>query len=114
MKWNESMIAHTTDVYVHNGASGAEVPDFPAMPNLAAEHIAAVRRHLNGGRTTAELEDQARFRLGTPVRFTSSDIRSIRTRYARGETQLSIAIDYGVGQSSICRICRRESYRGVA
>src|SRR5690348_15903787 len=78
----------TNDVYVHSLEPVATLRDFPAMPNLAAEHIAAVRRHLNGGRTTAELDELARraWLIRIVKRLSPEDIRSIRMRYDTGET----------------------------
>jgi hypothetical protein len=91
--------------------NGVAAPrEFPAMPNFEKEHKDAVIRFLNGGRTTAELEAL----MCSRAVFDPEDVRAIRERYAAGESQRSIARDYGVNNTSIWRICHRETYKAVA
>ena len=47
------------------------------------------------------------------ARFTVEQIQIIRNRYAAGESQKSIGIDFGVNQSHISKIVRRETYSSV-
>ena len=47
------------------------------------------------------------------ARFTVEQIQIIRNRYAAGESQKSIGIDFGVNQSHISQIVRRETYSSV-
>ena len=48
------------------------------------------------------------------ARFTVEQIQIIRNRYAAGESQKSIGIDFGVNQSHISQIVRRETYSSVS
>ena len=45
------------------------------------------------------------------VKLTPSDVRVIRKRYARGESQESISRDYGVGQPHISCVVRKKAWR---
>lgn len=48
------------------------------------------------------------------AKFTEYDIVQIRKRNAAGESQKSLAREYGVTDSNINLICRRRSWRHVA
>lgn len=45
--------------------------------------------------------------------FTVEQVQDIRARYTRGETQVSIGLEYGVHQSHISQIVRRKTYRFI-
>jgi len=47
------------------------------------------------------------------ARFTAEQIQTIRRRYAAGESQKIIGVDYGVCQSHISQIVRRKTYDSV-
>lgn len=45
------------------------------------------------------------------AKVSEDQVRSIRSRWTAGETQISLASAYGLAQSQIGRICRRESWK---
>ena len=47
------------------------------------------------------------------ARLSDGDVRAIRERYSLGETQVSLAAAFGVDQTSISRIIRRDTWRHV-
>ena len=48
------------------------------------------------------------------AKLTDEQVREIRERYSRGEVQTSLARHYGVNQTTISRIVRREGWPHVA
>lgn len=47
------------------------------------------------------------------ARLSDGDVRAIRERYSLGETQVSLSAAFGVDQTSISRIIRRDTWRHV-
>ena len=48
------------------------------------------------------------------AKLTDGQVREIRERYSRGEVQISLARHYGVDQTTISLIVRREGWPHVA
>jgi DNA invertase Pin-like site-specific DNA recombinase len=47
------------------------------------------------------------------ARYTEDEIREIRTRYAAGETQTSIARSFGIRQGHVSDICLRKVWKDL-
>lgn len=70
--------------------------------------------HVEG--VTPRMASDRKYKRGAAapnVRFTDADVRAIRTAWANGETQVSIASRYGTRQSVISGICRRETWKHI-
>lgn len=79
--------------------------------------------HLVLGTQAQNVEDTvSRGRVGKPprgvdqhlARLTEDKVREIRQRAAEGETQDALAAAFGVGQTTISKVVRRETWRHVA
>jgi len=68
--------------------------------------------HLELGTNADNMEQKAR-RLRAPAKLTLAGVADIRARYAAGETQASIALDYEVHQGDISHIVNKHYWRHV-
>lgn len=71
-------------------------------------------RHVTGGPVLRRHNNRGWPRgSASPAKLTPMDVRSIRRRCARGQTQAVVAADYAISEAQVSNIVRRVCWKGV-
>lgn len=70
-------------------------------------------QHMDLGTQTDNMRDMAQSERGHTVRLTAADVCAIRKASSGGASQRSLAREYGVAQSNIGYIVRRETWAHI-
>lgn len=95
-------------------AAGGDIPDGLTLDHLCENKLCVRPDHLE---PCTRGENAARAKRGERnynAQLTADDVREIRRRYARGESQRSLARSYGVSQGSVWGVVHGKTWRHVA
>lgn len=109
---NQTYDAHRLAWILTHGpvASGLEVCHHCDNPACVRPDHLFLGTHLEN-----MLDREAKGRTVTPSRkLTAADVVAIRRRLAGGEAKKSVARDFGIGDATVGRIARRETWKKVA
>lgn len=86
----------------------------PSARHTCDNPVCVNPRHLLHGTQRQNIEDMTSRRRHGNSRVDDDDVREIRTRVAAGESQRSLAAEYGISQPAVGKIARRVSYAYVS